>query len=469
MRTPLHRRLVILLVAAFAAVLLADLAVWGVPSPGLGWVVADAGLLALALLVRSSAVSTTAGRWSLVIAASAIGGLAIDPGPLGLLIAPCACLALAAGCREGVAAAVLPSLGRICLGGPRLVLDSVIVARVADRRPRRCGLAWVLRWLGPLAIAGIFLALFALGNPVIGLHLGQVGDWLAKLDLPPVDRIAWWIALFAVAWAVVRPFRWRVPRAARVVVEPLADNAAGVVRCLVAANAVFLVQLASDACYLTGGVALPDGMTYAEYAHRGAYLLVATALLAAAFVLRWFRPGAGAEHDPWARRLLGLWMAQNVLLLVAALWRLDLYIDAYGLTRWRIAAALWMALVATGLVLCAWRVWRHHANRWLVEMNARAVLAVLLFAAAAPWSPVIAWYNVSHCREIGGRGPSIDWGYLRELGPTAGPAAAWLVRNSRDPATAATAAPWVAQYEQLLDRYASDLRTWTLTIWLASR
>ena len=37
--------------------------------------------------------------------------------------------------------------------------------------------------------------------------------------------------------------------------------------------------------YLTGGRRLPRGISFVEYAHRGSYPLIATALLAAAFVL----------------------------------------------------------------------------------------------------------------------------------------------------------------------------------------
>ena len=40
----------------------------------------------------------------------------------------------------------------------------------------------------------------------------------------------------------------------------------------------------------------PTASTYAAYAHRGAYPLIATALLAAGFVLVAMRPGGPAEN-----------------------------------------------------------------------------------------------------------------------------------------------------------------------------
>ena len=43
-------------------------------------------------------------------------------------------------------------------------------------------------------------------------------------------------------------------------------------------NALFAVQSVSDLAYLWGGMRLPEGLSYADYAHRGAYPLIVTAL-----------------------------------------------------------------------------------------------------------------------------------------------------------------------------------------------
>lgn len=100
------------------------------------------------------------------------------------------------------------------------------------------------------------------------------------------------------AWAYFRPRlpRWRWGKTARIVPQSLAPAAlpapqaklaealfgrAALLRALVVFNAIFAVQTLLDAAYLWGGVALPDGLSYAAYAHRGAYPLIVTALLAA--------------------------------------------------------------------------------------------------------------------------------------------------------------------------------------------
>ena len=94
---------------------------------------------------------------------------------------------------------------------------------------------------------------------------------------------------------------------------------ASVTLSLIAFNALFALHNALDAAYLSGFAQLPTGITLAEYAHRGAYPLIVTALLAALFVLVTLRPGSSTAAAPLVRRLVTLWIAQN---LVLVLWRM---------------------------------------------------------------------------------------------------------------------------------------------------
>src|SRR4029450_12672491 len=99
------------------------------------------------------------------------------------------------------------------------------------------------------------------------------------------------------------------------------------------------------------------------YAHRGAYPLVVTALLAAAFVLVAMRPGGPAEKSRVIRPLVYLWVGQNVLLVASSILRLDLYVDIYMLPYWPIAAFIWMGLVALGLILIMARIALNRPDR----------------------------------------------------------------------------------------------------------
>ncbi len=64
------------------------------------------------------------------------------------------------------------------------------------------------------------------------------------------------------------------------------------------------MQTLSDLAFLWGGLRLPEGITHADYAHRGAYPLIVTALLAAVFVLAAMHRGGAGERSVLIRRLV---------------------------------------------------------------------------------------------------------------------------------------------------------------------
>jgi hypothetical protein len=188
---------------------------------------------------------------------------------------------------------------------------------------------------------------------------------------------------------------------------------------LFAFNVIFGVQNGLDIAFLWSGAALPEGLTLAEYAHRGAYPLIATALLAALFVLVTLRPGTPMAESPLVRRLVYLWIGQNVLLVASTMLRTLNYVDAYSLTRLRIAALLWMALVAAGLLLICYRLWRRRSAAWLINANLLAAATVLAGCAVVDLGAAASSWNVRHTREVGGTGATLDLCYLDHLGASA--------------------------------------------------
>jgi len=325
------------------------------------------------------------------------------------------------------------------------------------------------------------VGLFALANPIIERWAQQVPDLVAPL------RIGLWMVIGLCVWGVLRA-RLRGTRVGLPAVRVQGTRgydafeqdtgSSWITRSLVLFNAVFAVQTALDIAYLYGGRALPDGMTYAEYAHRGAYPLIATALLAGLFVLLTFRPGGVAERSGWARRLVYLWIAQNVLLVVSSAWRLSLYVDVYSLTRLRVAAGVWMLLVALALVLLVVRIALRLNNRWLVPANTVAAGLVLYACCFVGFDRLIADYNVRHSREIVGQQPAadgaitdeplnapLDVAYLESLGPDALPALRWFAEHvdgqaHAEPRQRALAAS--AALSRELDDQLIDWRGWTL-------
>jgi hypothetical protein len=358
----------------------------------------------------------------------------------------------------------------------RAIGDLRFVRRLVNRRQWNPKLRFGL-WLLPILFGGIFVVLLISANPLMqhGLQtsINWIGDQLANLTWrPDLNRIMIWLAVAAGSWALLhaRPIRiWpAIPSHIEVHRKPLpALPTEIVVRSLLIFNLIFAVQTVLDLLYLYGGAALPEAMTYAQYARRGAYPLVSTALLAGLFVLVMFRPGGAAQRSVWARRLVGLWVLQNLLLIGSAAWRLNLYVEAYTLTRWRVAAAVWMVLVALGFGWLIWRVLAGHTNSWLLQRITVTAAVVLGLLCLISVDERIAMYNVQHCKQVGADGPDIDIAYLERLGPAALPAMHWLSQNreaglASDP----TLNEAIRRQTAKLDKKMEDWRGWT---WYRSR
>jgi len=261
-------------------------------------------------------------------------------------------------------------------------------------------------WAFPLAGSLVFLALLMQANPVVARAL--------ELDLDlwqALYRTLFWIAVALFVAPLLAPdlpepvklCPISLPSPGRIGINPRS-----VLRALVLFNALIAVQTLTDLGILVFGVALPQGMSLAEYAHRGAYPLLATALLAGAFALA-ARPFLG-EHRA-VRPLLLVWLGQNMVLCGAAMVRLEHYIDAFGLTYLRLYALIWMGLVAIGLGLVALQVVLGRTNLWLLTRCAVLGIGTLYVCAFVNFAHVIAAQNLTR--------PSPDFEYLCTLGPMA--------------------------------------------------
>jgi hypothetical protein len=281
-------------------------------------------------------------------------------------------------------------------------------------------LAPVLRALGVAAVLlFVFGALFAGADAAFADLLGALVPDISVSDGP------WRILLLALglfgtlaaARTAAAPAHWdrvQVPEGrARGRVEwalPLVG--------LVGLFAVFnVVQLA----VLFGGydvVLKETGQTYAEYARQGFWqLLMATllTLLVIVVALRW-APRTRSSDRTLVRGVLGTLCALALVVVASAVRRMDMYVEAYGLTRLRISVLtmeLWLGLVI--VLIMAAGVW---GARWLPRaVAAGAVAAVLAFGLASP-DALIAQRNVERYETTG----RFDLEYAKGLSADAVPA-----------------------------------------------
>jgi hypothetical protein len=332
-------------------------------------------------------------------------------------------------------------------------------------------------WLIPVVLGSIFAFLFASANPVIAkwFSLMNPGDASSYVS---VSRVLFWTAVLSIVWPFIQVW-WR--RKTEVTSDPAETvlqqpettpdsidflSAATILRSLIVFNLLFAVQTALDVFFLWGNATLPAEISYAAYAHRGAYPLILTALLAAGFVLAAMNPGGPGERSKVIRPLVYLWVGQNVLLVASSILRLDLYVQIYLLTWWRVAAFIWMLLVAFGLLLIVARIVLSRSNEWLIRANLMTLAATLYICSLVNFPAAIADYNVGHGREVTGKGIQVDMNYLVHLGPQALPAIDRAIQlRGADPTL-------VSRRNCLVERQRNDMaswRAWSFRSWRLQR
>ena len=436
-----------------------------------------AGLAALASWLVNPVRADPAGRIVAGLATAAgILPVVVDPNALSVAILVVALSGQAS--LLGQVRPAWPLMARACLLGPlagplRLLRDFWRLHRVSSRTARRHRIGPALvGWLVPCGLSAVFLALFADANPILD-------DWLARLDpihlMRGLDsgRVVFWVLILLAAWPllhVVTPRRpglgWRWSGPAR---ESPVFGRSVVLRSLLLFNAVFALQTGLDATYLWTGHALPAGMTHASYAHRGAYPLMVSALLAGAFTIAAARLEEAGHGRSLARTLLILFVSQNILLVASAILRLNLYVDAYGMTYWRLSAMVWMGLVCFGLTTIAIKILARKSTGWILRTNVLATIVVLYACSVAPIAGIVARSNLGRCLEGTCDAVPLDWVYLRRLGPQVIPALDDAIRLSRDPSLTDRAARTRTRLAEVFMAETRGWKQWSLDSWRLER
>ncbi|WP_440098873.1 DUF4153 domain-containing protein [Streptosporangium sp. H16] len=194
---------------------------------------------------------------------------------------------------------------------------------------------------------------------------------------------------------------------------------------LTALNLLFATFVGMQLTVLFGStrwVVEATGLTYAEYARSGFFQLVVVSV----FVLAIVAVASGTLElkgaDRWLMAgLLGVLCVLTLVILFSALHRLDLYADAYGLSRLRAsvsATVLWLGgIFALVLVAGAARLTGRGHARWLPRTVVIMTSASLL--AFAVWNPDLRVAET----QIAVRGVErVDLEYLGDLGAEAVPA-----------------------------------------------
>ncbi|CAL9562597.1 hypothetical protein SUDANB120_04673 [Streptomyces sp. enrichment culture] len=333
------------------------------------------------------------------------------------------------------------------------------------------------RWLPVLKAAGVaagllllFGALFASADAAFADLLGglvpdvTIGDGPLRLVLFLLATV---VAL-AAARTAAAPFRWDRIRTTAGKPRSRVEWALPLVVLALLFAGFNAVQLA----VLFGGydkVLASTGLTYAEYARQGFWQLLWATLLTLAVIalaLRW-APRGGPADRRLVRGVLGTLCVLTLVVVASALRRMDLYVDAYGLTRLRVSVAameLWLGLVIV-LIMTAGLFGARLLPR---AVAGSAVAAALAFGLLSP-DALVAEKNADRFRATG----KIDLAYFQSLSADAVPALDRLPEPHRSCALRGIAeeleeqgrAPWygmslgVYRARQILDERPAAART----------
>lgn len=270
--------------------------------------------------------------------------------------------------------------------------------------------------------AGLLLVFGALFAGADAAFADLLGDLIPDASVAGVPwrillLIAGVVGALAAAHTAASPLRWD-----RLVVNP--GRARGRMEWalpLIVLNVLFAAFNAVQLAVLFGGydaVLDKTGLSYSAYARQGFWqLLLATllTLLVIVFALRW-APRDGSRDRALVRAVLGTLCALTLVVVASAVCRMEMYVEAYGLTRLRISAVaveLWLGVII--LLLMAAGVW---GARWLPRaVAASAAAGVMAFGLLSP-DAMIAERNVQRYEDTG----KFDLHYARQLSADAVPA-----------------------------------------------
>ncbi len=249
------------------------------------------------------------------------------------------------------------------IGTPLLILEGIQLSQDSkEQNPQKSkrGLAILRGVLITIPLLLLFGLLLAAADTIFSDMLGSAFDWL-KFDIFD-NFIPHTLTILLLTWMGAAALWHALTKSEKQLAiqpdKPLFKPFLGMTEtsiALISLNVLFALFLVVQFRYFFAGSANVsiDGFTYAEYARRGFFELVAVALIASAlyFSLASFtKRGTQAKKRAFSV-MAGLLLAQVGVMLISAFQRLRLYEQAYGFTSLRLAAHVFMVFV--GLLLLA--------------------------------------------------------------------------------------------------------------------
>jgi hypothetical protein len=194
---------------------------------------------------------------------------------------------------------------------------------------------------------------------------------------------------------------------------------------------LFLIFVAIQSAYLFGGSShiLSTGYTYAQYARKGFFELIAVAAISLLLVgaIKKSTVFRSVQQKLMFKWLSGVLVAEVLIIMVSAHKRLDLYEDAYGFTTLRLLSHLFILWLAYALGQLLYHIIRDKRDSSYAFQVFVSLLCFMALINLVNPDNFIARRNIERYNATG----KIDTYYLRDLSEDATPALADLL-DSKD-------------------------------------
>ena len=186
-------------------------------------------------------------------------------------------------------------------------------------------------------------------------------------------------------------------------------------------NILFLLFILVQLTYLFGGESniSSQGFTYAEYARKGFFELIAVAVISLLLLLTIEKYTVQKEKSPilWFKILSTAMIAQVIVIMVSAFTRLLLYEEAYGFTTLRLYSHVFIILLGIIFCLLVYKIhWDSRENMFALGVFISVILFLVGMNLLNP-DLFIARQNIERFRTT----KKIDVSYLSSLSDDAIP------------------------------------------------
>lgn len=261
----------------------------------------------------------------------------------------------------------------------------------------------------------IVLPLLSSADMVFNHYLGNFSRFWESIDLRPAAShglviLLVFFYLFGYAWSFyIKPPQPSAGKDAK----PAGLDPVIVLTVLIVVNLVYILFSTIQFSYLYGGQGhlLPAGFTYAEYARRGFFELVAVAVINLSILLCSiiYVEKKSRGIDRAVRCGLGLLVLFSMNMLFSAHFKMSLYEEASGLTYLRVFVHYFMAMLFVFFAIALGRVWLDR----IPVIKAYIVIALAFYTVLnfINVDKIIVRANIDRYARTG----EIDISYLRDL------------------------------------------------------